>query len=310
MRKFIAMSLLGAMMLLGASEGLAELCGQYLEILRRDLPAEVGNEKALLSLLDVKPLDWVARLDVKGFFDTIRDQDFRATVLPDTLVGTLTTDHSKMFFNLTRGEVRYVNFTRNFDPGKHPPKAIGEEQGLQLVNKLLTSLGIPREEIGGISSNVLNAIAAEPGKIEPAMQMEVERTFFVQRLVSKRHVITSLFAIGINNLGEISRFRVRWPPLRIYEGLKKGVRISSRDDVIRKVHDMMVENEGCVALEQFRAQVLYAPVNDDYQDRDESYEIAKAKEYEPMLAVFYRPRDEAQEQAGQQLLFRLMAPAR
>lgn len=301
MSKFKIILLVVGLIFMGSGLSKAQECLTYLELIEKYMPEGVGNQAFLEDLLKVEPYDWTEKIDVPAAFEVLKEDSFEGQSLQGYPIGILINDHSIIKYNLVRGEIRYINRQRKFDPGTG--EAYDYEKGKVLVENLIQTLGIPTSEILRVEGKVLKGAAARLGSIQPEKQYDIETTYFFSRMIRETAVITSTVVAAVSNKGEISRCRVRWPALKIDPGLQRPQAIS-REEVRDMVHKTMVENQGCVSLERFGAYIAYVPSTYDVQDEDDTPEVAREKVYAPRLVIFYRP--ENQEEGGEELIFDLL----
>jgi len=288
-------------------------CAIYRDLIEKRMPSDVGNQRALGALLNVKTESWLTRLKGSEALEALGERGSFDGRFFENAVGSVRSETSLFKLNIMRGELRYINSSRKFNPGTDPGKAFGYEKGLQIVQNLLYLLGVPQNEIGELEGKVLMG-AAIP--VEERLQttatrqlaetFELETTFFATRSINGIPVLNSYFVAGLSNRGEISRFRLRWPALVIDPNLQNAT-VISKGDLEDTILAALVEHNGCQTPETLKMQIVYFPTVMDVQDEDATVEELKPIVYAPKLLVFFRP--ENQEQSGEVLDFNLFRSA-
>lgn len=294
--------LIGALLMICPGVIHAQQCQEYRDLIEKHLPTEVGDPIALENLLSAKSDNWMADLKVDGVLKTLGDDLPEQQFLDGYPISVMRSDHSIMKYNLVRGELRYVNRNRGFVLDN--ARAYNSEMGLKIVKNLLSTLGLPLEEIGKVEGRVLKGGTVRYATKLPSSETkhDVETTYFISRMINGIPELTSVALAAVSNNGEISRFRVRWPVLNVDPGLRRAEALS-RKEVADTVYKAIVENENCAGLERFGAYLAYVPESGASQNDDKVPDEAKAIVHVPKLVVFYRPLNP--EESGQELLFDL-----
>ena len=286
---FLSILLLGVTF---AYSGHTAECPLYTRLAKEFMPEAVGNERVLDELLQVEPDNWMSRLNLEELLRILNDDGLlkKGGVAPKTLAGMIAGEDSFLKFNLTKGEMRYANRSRLFTPDN--PKAIDPEKGIQIVLSLLSALGFNEQNVSirSIQDRVLKGAVAEPKQVDPKIIIDMERTYFVPRIVKTLAVSDSIITVGLSNDGLISRFRVRWPLLVIDQRISKA-KVVSQEEMIFRVSTQMETEQGCQKnLEKFAMRLAYAPIRGiDGDDKDNVQDVNRIVLFAPKLIVQYLP---------------------
>ncbi len=284
-------------------------CQGLLGLIRKSMPEGIGNEGYLYRLLEVKGESWLAGFRGGELLDLLGEKGKLDGQIFDNKVGVFESESSIFKINLSKGELRYINSSRRFNFENRESRALGRE-GLPIVESLIRYLGIPESELGDIITKVLKGMAAPidqkltttaPTQAQ-AVDMELETTFFINRMYNDVPVFNSFLIVGLSNKGEISRFRLKWPQLTLNPELEKATPISE-EDLISAVYETVLNHIGCQDPETFKMKIAYVPSRYDTQDEDSSKEEVHPTVFSPKLLVFVRPEDTSQ--AGEVLEFDL-----
>jgi hypothetical protein len=302
MSTFKMLLMIGVLLIVSPGLSKAQNCQEYLDMIEKHMPPEVGNPDALEKLLRVKSNNWVGKIDVSEVLKVLKDDPYEQHSLRGYPISVLTNDHSIMKCNLVKGEVRYINRKRGFMPNN--ADAFDYKKGMGLVQGLLATLKLPSDEFGKIEGKILKggAIRYKAKTLLSQTKHDVETTYFVSRKINGIPALTSVAIAAVSNKGEISRFRVRWPVVKIDPKLHKAKAIS-RKKVAKIVYKTIFENQGCTHLERFGAYVAYVSLKGDVQDEDKTPDEAKPIFHVPKLVVYYRSVNP--DEAGEELLFDL-----
>lgn len=286
-------------------------CKIYEEIIMEGMPREVGDQKALSALLQVKPENWVQNIQVEKLLETLGESGKLEGRFFEDTAGIVRSETSMFKLNLARGEFRYINNTREFDLAKDPVKAIGNEKGLPIIENLLKLLGVPENETGRLRGVILMGTTG-PVASKPIIELksfdentiEVETTFFGTRSINDLPVVNSNFTAGLDNKGEISRFNLKWPVLKIDPSLLKGeAEVLSKAQVAESIMETMMNHQGCEKPEVFKMHIAYFPSLMEVQDEDKDKNEVIPLMFSPRLMVYYRTGN--QEEGGEILDFPL-----
>lgn len=274
------------------------------ESIKAKLPTAVGNPFEINRLLQVQVDDWRARINVPSLFNVIQDQFPTGTTLPtDAGIGKLIGEpqlvlrdvglkESSLNYNLPRGEARYMNPRRMLP--QEGGVAIEEQQGMEVVKQTISSLGLSEAEVNfdAIHSNVLQAGIVEGLQATPAQAkiMDIERTYFIPRQVNGIPVEDSFLAVGVTNDGQLSRFRVKWPLLKLVDTQAESV--IPMDEIQQRVSTRLLSlaPECQKAPEALAMRLAYVPA--EIVDGDESDQVDKASQavmYKLQMVVHYIP---------------------
>ncbi len=141
--------------------------------------------------------------------------------------------------------------------------------------------------------------------MDPEIVLDMERTYFVPRLVNSLFVVDSITSVGVSNDGLISRFRVRWPVFNIDQRLFMAKAVS-KEKMIQRVNEQMANEQGCekILQERFAMYIAYAPVRGmDGDDKDNLQDVNRLVLFAPKLIVQYMPT--SSEEGGNVLEFNL-----
>ncbi|MBP8646149.1 MAG: hypothetical protein KBH99_08520 [Syntrophobacteraceae bacterium] len=283
-------------------------CEEYYALIDKNLPTVVGDDAALTSLLTVDGKAWTEDVNLKSIMKFLGEGEFSQKNMEKYRVGVLKSKSSKMQYNLERGEFRYVNQDRGFDP-KNPGRAVDPEQGLTLARKLLTGrIGLPKSEIfqkntlsrvlqGGVAQpeSVPQEGAARPNSMQLVKQYDIESHFFFQRAINGIPVMNSGAFVALSNKGEIAQFRLRWPVMKVDPSLLKAG-VLSKTEVTSNIYNRLVEEQPCdgeraSGIKKLGMFVAYVPFVLTKPDRDKIPEVARPIQYTPKLIVHFRPED-------------------
>lgn len=271
-------------------------CDVAMELIQQHLPETVGDVEKINSLLQVKPDEWRGRIQIREFFALLKTEFPQVATLPHSpTTGQFESGDAVLKYQLSQGALRYLNRSR-MQVSLDTPPAIDEESGMKLVLSLVDTLGLNKDEVNfrTLRSNILKAGITSAKDLPSVKQaIDVERTFFIPRVVNGLKVQQSMMIVGVNNYGELAHFRLKWPVLKMAQNATKTV--VKREDMMNRVHQWVVSNDvQCdKAASHFSMTLAYVPVKpatDDEEDaaKDRFTELV----FVPKLLVNYLPASE------------------
>jgi hypothetical protein len=136
------------------------------------------------------------------------------------------------------GTVRYVNNSLNWSPDR-TEKLVDNETALEIANKALDGLGMPRPEFGKPRVDTQGGRDASNTSPADSTTFEMYRLVTVNRRIRDLPVLGSRARIAIAGSGGIQRLRVNWPPFT----LRKGLRLRQPDVVVREVVSLIMKQD-------------------------------------------------------------------
>lgn len=268
-------------------------CSSALELINKYLPDTIGNVEKINRLLQVKPDDWFSRFQGEQFVSILNTEFSNAAVLPQSkTTGKFESEDAVLKYKLTHGEVRFINralMHADFENAK----AVEDKQGIAIVRELLDSLGILEYEVDfdKMRSEILKAGLAS-SKQTPSLErsIDIERTYFIPRIVNDLQVQQSIIIAGVNNKAELSHFRLKWPILKLAQ--ERTDKVVSRAEMTTKIYRWVLTiDEQCdKTAERFGMYVAYVPVKQATDDKEDVPEnIYSNPVFLPKLVVFYLP---------------------
>jgi hypothetical protein len=204
--------------------------------------------------------DWTATLDFRRVAAAMGDDLFKLNELPPGITEISDKERSIRLMP-HEGKVRYLNRSRAWDPAKGLAKAIEERRAVEVVEKAMSTLGIPLEEAADARVNTQIAAGAPAGSEKIRDQFETARIVAFPRKIASIPIYNSRVMAAVGNEGIIERFQATWPTFR----LKKELALLDRASVIKQIAEQIARQEPNADL-KVQAYLAYAPATPDDEE--------------------------------------------
>lgn len=269
-------------------------CVDLKELIIKNMPEQVGDEKALERLLSVRSANWFEKFNTGKVVELLDTKFQDGAALPTAPVGKIIGDDglATLFFNINRNEIRFVNRTRLFN--EKLTTAYDARKGQQLVKELLFALGMTEQEanLQFLKNKVLKGGIVEDLKTLPSLRnsVDVETTYFLPRRINDLVVAESYYIAGVSNDGMIAHFRIRWPVLTMVSHEQQAP-VSKEEMVANILQRISLTEVNCQRAPQvFSIKLSYVPsLLADGDENDQSEEIARKIVYDLKLLMSYMP---------------------
>jgi len=131
----------------------------------------------------------------------------------------------------SRGRIRYLNNSREFQMGSSPKTAIDKQKAEGMMTESLRMIGLPADEFQKPRVDTVVAQGGSTKTKKPDAKIYRERLVTVERMINSLPVFGSMSRGSVSNEGEISRLLIKWPDF-IFTTSK---RLMERDAVIEKI---------------------------------------------------------------------------
>ena len=204
--------------------------------------------------------DWTATLDFRRVAAAMGDDLFKLNELPPGITEVADKERSIRVMP-HEGKVRYLNRSRAWDPAKGLAKAIEERRAVEVVEKAMSTLGIPLEEAADARVNTQIAAGAPAGSEKTRDQFEMARIVTFPRKIASIPIYNSRVMAAVGNEGIIERFQATWPSFR----LKKELALLDRASVIKQIAEQITRQEPTADV-KVQAYLAYAPASPDDEE--------------------------------------------
>lgn len=204
--------------------------------------------------------DWTASLDFRRVAAAMGDDLFKLNELPPGITDVADKERSIRLMP-HEGKVRYLNRSRAWDPAKGMAKAIEERRAVEVVEKAMSTLGIPMEEAADARVNTQIAAGAPAGSEKIRDQFEMARIVAFPRKIANLPIYNSRVMAAVGNEGIIERFQATWPAFR----LKKELALLDRASVIKQIAEQITRQEPAPDV-KVQAYLAYAPASPDDEE--------------------------------------------
>lgn len=289
----------------------AQSCDETEQLIRRAMPAEVGNVDVMRRLL--APQVAPAQLS-DAFNPTVAARAVGDTLAPgccDEFRGAdpsyrciySSAQGSGLRINLTRGSVIYTNRDRSADKRA---TTIPAAATIDLARRAVEAFGVPSSELGAPSFRYLKATTVNTDPREPgAESFKAEGHVRFQRFIDGTPVAFSRLQVAVDARGQIARMHVRWPDFAIARGLDASQTLT-RDEVLRSIYEEVLPAARCGSLSKVVSQIVYADTSllgDSHasEEREGESDDAAARGYAPALMVSLVPVQQAEDSGVPQM---------
>jgi hypothetical protein len=245
----LLLCLLGAPALVRADEGpgpppipRTEGLDDYRRLAIAEVPA---FDTSILALHD--GTDWMNGKSIHDIAQAVQDVDptERAVQGPVTVAYDLPDGLRFIKMDTDRGYIRYSNRDRSFHEGI-PCGAITPTLAQALFGRVVTSLGLPTNELGSISLDTAMEKSVDgEGDTPPETNCEIERLLTLKRQAPNGLPVFDGWArCSISNLSQPARLAVRWPRLRLAHGLTLRSRAEVIGDLTQRIWGAEADQTG------------------------------------------------------------------
>lgn len=204
--------------------------------------------------------DWTATLDFRRVAAAMGDELFQLNQLPSGITEVADKERSIRLMP-QEGKVRYLNRSRAWDSAKGLAKAIEENRAVEVVEKAMSTLGMPLEEAADARVNTQIAAGAPAGSEKIRDQYEMARIVAFPRKIANVPIYNSRVMAAVGNEGIIERFQAVWPTFR----LKKELALLDRGSVIKQIAEQIARQNPDADL-KVQAYLAYAPISPDDEE--------------------------------------------
>jgi hypothetical protein len=265
-------------LLASLAQAQTEECPALREMVYAALPATVGDADVLGRLLTPQTGPQLSdQFDPKRAEKHVRDNLKPEDCCTNYKRGDRTwscllesREGSAFRVELGRGRLIYLNRERS---GAEIPTPVQREQALALGRKTAEAFGLPMNEVA--PTQIVRYTRVSAGDTEGRMGESylAEAHVFFRREVGGVPVAWSRFHTAVDARGEVARVHVRWPDLRIADGVRGGDALS-RDAVAMSIIDTLETNQLCGRAKAVAARVAYVATSHilggDFGDADEA----------------------------------------
>jgi hypothetical protein len=225
---------------------------RLLELLRAATPS--WNER-VLQIPDSR--NWASELSAERVAEALEDRDLATMIRRAPRVHLYRTRGSVLRFDPEHGELRYVNHGRAVDFRSQIGRLPSEEEARQLALRVLTALGLPREQFRDVraATQVAGGGSSESQQME--VRSEIYRLVTIDRQLGELPVFVSSARVAVNPFGQIHRLRISWPPL----SLEARMRIAETTSVLDRAVQVLLDQD-VSANAEVRGRLGYVPRED------------------------------------------------
>lgn len=293
-------------------------CQDTMQLVKKSLPKEIGNNDFLSDLLKpefdtkqlsqrfnreqlIEAMDDVLRLpasecqtggqDNTGNKADTKDRDSGENTVPNRLqqdkCGSM---KSRVKINLAQGKVTYLNPERSFKFNKNQANRVQKAVAEKLALNLLESIGVPVKELG--RSEVRELIAAgrdSKNKLKPS-RLRAELHVRVGRKIGNLPVFDSEAKVAVSSKAQAARLHLSWPDFVLEPKLAQR-KPHSPDTIIQMATKALSGKNQCNKYSRINSVIAYAPSS---TKRNSDRKIR----YIPSLIVYAIP-PEPKEDSGQ-----------
>lgn len=290
----------------------AELCGSYMELALKALPADVGDAEKLRRLQNAGVRsDAFSSVTPEKLSIAVKDENFRAEKNSckrgeDGEEGQFCDPAGirRLKLNDVDGKLTYLNPERSFKFGESEPIGLSTEAASEIAVTALQRAGLPSKEI--ISKTVVRTLTlagSDPERREVTKPVAAEHHVRVGRVLNGIPVFDSEAKAAVTAKGDIARLHLRWPDARVSQALAEA-KPRDRKAVAEEAAQLLSNTDrGCKAYEGVKAFIAYAPVTEEsdfygFSSDKEDNARAPFAYFAPSIVLYAEPRA-AKEDSGE-----------
>lgn len=250
-----------------AQEEGGKVCIEFVEMLERAVPEEVGDpglvERLLRPQTEGEPLS--ARFEPERAAEVLGDRFERTVPCPSRrpdgkdAAELCNQEGSELEFQLERGEVTYLNPSRSFRATSGTENRVGEDRAVQVAKETFAGLGLPTSQFApDVEVRTLVAAGRDPaGEMEP-FRVPAELHVRFMRQMARVPVFDSAAKAAIDAEGRVARLHLRWPDFRLAPGLTAEAAPKRRETILGVARILSAEAH-CDGISRIDAFVAYVP---------------------------------------------------